>query len=610
MPHDAGNRPNRSNGLTGHALRNANLRLRSLARSKDAPPLAKAAVTIRAKTLGMTRFEFARQSSISRGALRDLELGISTPTCLTMLRFVKFIQKRDVPAQQVEELCQLYSGAPETVSDLIARYELRAGSLRNLARMMKLSPATLWEYRRGKFPVSWPQLLRFCRMVGEDEQLAESVWKQTERQRLIDRGYPPAWAELCMWCLREGRTEGRLRTLGVGSNTFRKLCYLELPEWDEVACATEKLSRSPTELRELKQLWQRGLREQQRRPRTTFGEKLMKLREQRQMSRRELADLFRIGGKKPARIIKHIEEDGMYSMQAFPVGLVAMLTSDVAEQSRLLELWSERRRLFHCRHRPEHRVDIRLVREQYGFEIPQAAKFLGYTNLEYQKIERGIESLLDSAKTRIIDAIHQAGKQRLQDVLNYRNDCEIARQAWRTPSSIRELIERLSQREGGLLPLVRCLKLPGLKESWLRRLRAIARGEETPSWPQIQQIARAGEVIDLSQVHRDWAIRYRAWLTSQEHPPLAIELRLLIAEVAPSLRAFSSRLTFGYPVLIRDLQQIGRQKSLKWFHVERILRAAGLSPEGDRWHKILDLWRPLEPRRNGHVEERPWLKSR
>ncbi|MBC7822211.1 MAG: hypothetical protein IAG10_35450 [Planctomycetaceae bacterium] len=610
MPHDAGNRRNGTNGLTGHALRNANLRLRSLARSKDAPPLAKTAVRIRAKTLGLTRVEFARQSSISRGAIRDLELGVHRPTCLTMLRFVRFIQKRDVPAQQVEEVCQLYSGAPETVPDLIARYELRAGSLRNLARMVKLSPATLWEYRRGKFPVPLSLLRRFCRLVGEDEQLAESVWQTTERQRLLDRGYPPAWAELCMWCAREGRTEGRLRSLGVLTNPFRHLCYLELPAWETVARAAESLSRSPAELRALKQMWQRGLREQQRQPRPTFGEKLMQLREQQNLSRRELADLFRIGGKKPARIIKHIEEDGMYSMQAFPAGLVTVLTPDVAEQSRLLDLWSARRRMFHCRHRPEHRVDIRLVREQYGFEIPQTAKFLGYSNLEYQKVERGIDALLDSAKSRIIDAIHQAGKKRLQDLLNYRSDLETARQAWRSPGSIRDLIERLCQREGGLLPLVRCLKLPGLKESWLRRLRAIARGEETPTWPQMQQIARAGEVIDLSQTRRDWANRYRAWLTSQGHPPLAIELRLLIAEVSPSLREFSSRLSFGCPTLIRDLQRISRQQPLKWFHVERLLKAAGLPADCDRWRKINILWQPLQPRRNEPANALPWIAKR
>lgn len=604
MPHDAGNRRNGKHALTGHALRNANLRLRSLARSQDAPPLAKTAVKIRAKLLGITRLEFARQSSVSRGALRDLELGIHKPTCLTMLRYVEFIRRQEnVPAETVEEVCQLYSGAPETVPDLVARYEMRAGSLRNLARMAKLSPATLWEYRRGRFPVPYSLLLRFCRMVGEDEQRAESVWRTTERKLFLDRGYPPAWAELCMWCAREGRTEGWLRSLGVKTKSFRHLCYLELPPWDEVVHAAEKLSRSPAELRELKQMWQRGLREQQQNPEPTFGGKVMELREQQNMSRRELANLFRIGGKKPARIIKHIEEDGMYSLQAFPAGLVTMLTTDVAEQTRLLDLWDARRRMFQCRHRPEHRNDIRLVRERYGFEIAQTAKFLGYSNLEYQKVERGIEKLLDSAKTRIIDAIHQAGKKRVQDVLNYRSDLATAAEAWRSPSTIRELIERLCTREGGLLPLVRCLKLPGLKESWLRRLRAIARGEETPTWPQIQEIARAGEVIDLSQTRRDWAVRYRAWLISKGHPPLAVELRLLIAEVAPSLRAFSSRLSVGCPVLVRDLLQIGRQEQLKWFHVERLIKAAGLSPTGDRWHRIETLWQPYQPQPRKRAKE-------
>ena len=51
--------------LTGHALRNAHLRARSLERACTAPPLARAIVTIRAGTLGMTRLEFARRSGIS-----------------------------------------------------------------------------------------------------------------------------------------------------------------------------------------------------------------------------------------------------------------------------------------------------------------------------------------------------------------------------------------------------------------------------------------------------------------------------------------------------------------------------------------------------------------
>src|SRR5262249_50320815 len=74
--------------LTGHALRNATLRERSLARAREAPPLARALVTIRARVLGMTRMEFARRSGVSRGSLRDIELGVHTPTRRTLQQFV------------------------------------------------------------------------------------------------------------------------------------------------------------------------------------------------------------------------------------------------------------------------------------------------------------------------------------------------------------------------------------------------------------------------------------------------------------------------------------------------------------------------------------------
>ena len=82
----------------------------------------------------------------------------------------------------------------------------------------------------------------------------------------------------------------------------------------------------------------------------------------------------------------------------------------------------------------------------------------------------------------------------------------------------------------------------------------------------------------------------RARLLTYFSSPLAVELRLLIAEVAATLRAFSPRLGFNYSVLIRDLQRIDTDKPLKWFHIERILRAAGLPPEDERWKKIHALW--------------------
>src|SRR5437763_1580115 len=82
--------------LRGHALRNAHLRERSLARAQQAPPLARLIVQIRAKVLRMTRLECARRSGLSRGTLRDVELGIHTPTRRILQRFVSFCRERGV----------------------------------------------------------------------------------------------------------------------------------------------------------------------------------------------------------------------------------------------------------------------------------------------------------------------------------------------------------------------------------------------------------------------------------------------------------------------------------------------------------------------------------
>ena len=71
---------------------------------------------------------------------------------------------------------------------------------------------------------------------------------------------------------------------------------------------------------------------------------------------------------------------------------------------------------------------------------------------------------------------------------------------------------------------------------------------------------------------------------------MGVELRLLIAELAPTLRAFSPRLGFNYSVLVRDLHRIDRDEPLRWFHVERILVAAGLPVDCDRWKEIRGLW--------------------
>jgi len=148
----------------------------------------------------------------------------------------------------------------------------------------------------------------------------------------------------------------------------------------------------------------------------------------------------------------------------------------------------------------------------------------------------------------------------------------------------------LAKREGGLAPLARKLTEAGLNGVSIPRLRSIACGQDVPPWRLLEDIGQACGVTDLATVRGDWKRRYRARLERQDLSALAIELRLLIAESAPTVRAFSQKLPFNYSVLVRDLQRIDRNRPLKWFHVERILDAAGLRSSSERWQEIRILW--------------------
>lgn len=583
--------------LTGHALRNARLRLRALERAKTAPPLARALVSIRAEALGMTRLEFSRRSGISRGTLRDLELGIHTPTRRIMRRFVSYCRKHEVAVELLTQVEDLYAGAGTTLEQLIARLELAAGSPRELARRVGISATTLWEYRRGNFPLPATLLRRLCQAVGEDAAAAEALWYQAERARFAARGYPPALAEFWALCARAGHCESQLLALGLSTPTVRRLRYLELPCWDEVAKVGQALCRDRRELAALQEAWERDREHQVRRTRTCFGLRLQKLRKQQGISRRELADLFEIGGKKPARIIKYIEEDGFYSAQAYPAGLVALLAPAEPERERLLDLWQARRRFFHCRRRPEMHIDLRLARELYGFEPRDMESILGYSNLEYQRIERGVQPVLEAARQRILEAIHAAGQRRIAQLLEHRQTRLAAQTAWQAPPTTPALISLLAEREGGLIPLMRCLRRAGLKGLWVGRLRALARGTHVPSWPVVERIALACGVQELAELRRDWRERFRAQLERKCASPLGIDLRLLIAETAPTLRAFSPRLGLNYSVLVRDLQRIDRDEPVRWFHVERIVRSLGIAHDGERWREIHALWSTAHERR-------------
>jgi transcriptional regulator with XRE-family HTH domain len=590
--------------LTGHALRNARLRQRSLARAEEAPPLSRLVVRLRAEVLGLTRLECARLAGISRGALRDLELGVHTPTRQTLQQFLALCEQREVGREQLEELRRLYAGAGATLEEFLGRLELRAGSSRELARRVGISPTTLWEYRRGNFPLPLALLRQLCKAVGEDTTQAEALWHQAARQRFRERGLPEAWAELCVLCARAGHPESHLLSLGVRTGALRRLRYLELPPWEEVADAARALCRCDEEYRELGELWRRDEAHQERINGQGFGGQLKRLRERQGIERRELADLFRVGGKKPARIIKHIEEDGLYSAQAYPAGLAALLTGRPAEQARLLRLWRRRRALFHRRRRPETRTELRLAREMYGFEPGDMEAILGYTSLEYQKIERGVTALPESALRRILEALHRAGQRRVEVLLHQREERQAERQAWQAPVSVRDLFARLARREGGVLPLARLLRRARVRGLWAGRLREVIEGEDVPAWPVVCQVARVCGVAELTAVQLDWRERYREYLQRSYRSPLGVELRLLIGEVAVTLRDLSPRLGFNYSVLIREFQRLDRDEPLKWFHVERLLRVLSLPPESERWREIRALWSTAESRRKAPRPER------
>jgi transcriptional regulator with XRE-family HTH domain len=250
--------PHGKNGtpLTGHALRNAHLCERALARALDAPPLSQLVVRIRAGVLGITRLELARRSGLSRGALRDLELGIHCPTRHTLQHFLDYCRGQRVDAAILEELRRLYTGPADTLAGLLARLELRAGSSRELARRVGISPTTLWEYHRGNFPLHLSLLARMCKAVGENPAAAEELWLADQRRRLLERGLPEAWVELCVLCARAGHPESHLTQLGVSNASLRRLRYLELPPWPEVDCAATTLCRTDEELERLQTLSQ------------------------------------------------------------------------------------------------------------------------------------------------------------------------------------------------------------------------------------------------------------------------------------------------------------------------------------------------------------------
>ncbi len=598
--------------LRGHALRNHNLRLRSLKRAESAPPLGQKAVEIRVKDLNITRIQMVKESGCSRGALRDLELGVHTPTRETMERLLEYLHKKKIKPERIEELRSLYCGPCDSLQHLIGRMELKAGSSPVLARKVGVSPATLWEYRRGNFPVPFNILKKMCRVSGEKIEEAEPLWHVAELQRFSKRGFPPSLAEFCVLRLRAGHAESKLLKMGLQTSQLKRLSYLELPPWPRVASSAKTLCQSDEELKHLRELWQQDFKQQKDEGLHDFGLRIKKLREKRGISRREVSDLCLVGGKKPARTIKHIEEDGHYSQLAFPAGLVALMTEqdkaasqlasaglkagetngyfDSETAKELRQLWEQRRLRFHLRHRPEMLLDLRLAREYYGFDVAQAAKVLGYTSLEYQKVERGIEPITESARKRILDAYERAGHQRVAELFQRRTDRDVKRLAWQSPTTVADFLTNLAAREGGVVPLCRMLTKAGLYGVSVPQVRSYIFGQFTPTWYLLQQIADHCNVKKLQSVHLDWIRRYRSQVSKKVKRKLTAELKMLIVEVAPNVRRFGERLPFSHTLVLRDFYRIEDGLPVKWERIDRLMRAAGLPQATERWQVIHGLW--------------------
>jgi transcriptional regulator with XRE-family HTH domain len=367
-----------------------------------------------------------------------------------------------------------------------------------------------------------------------------------------------------------------------------------VPPWAQVAKAAQSLCRGDAELQALQRLWIKCERD---RPGDPFGERIRQLRQQCGIERREIADLFGIGGKKPAQSVKHIEEGGAYSAHAYPAGLAAILTDNADERGDLVRQWENRRARFLLRHRPETWVELRLRREAFGFSIRDMEAILGYSPLEFQRIERGVARLTPPAQARVLAALERAGERRVTELLAQRKAEQTRRAGWRAPASVVDMISLLIEREGGLVPLARSLKRAGVHGIWPGRIKAIAAGSEVPPWPVLGQIARGCGVVDVTVVHRDWQARYRGMLEREGLSPLGVEVRLVIGETVASARALSPRMRISYPVLIRDLQRMDCGKAVRWDAIERILTAAHADPDGPAWARVEAWWLSTARRR-------------
>ena len=301
-----------------------------------------------------------------------------------------------------------------------------------------------------------------------------------------------------------------------------------------------------------------------------------------------MADLFGVGGKKPAQLIQSIEEKGCYSAGPTlpgwrPCCAPNRTTGGVCWRcGRSGEAISPPASAGDA-------IESALARRLYGFEHRDMEAILAYTPVEYQKIERGVGPLSDAGRARILEAVHRAGQRRVETLLKARDQRDLEREAGAS--------RRRCRPWSPCWPPVKEVHSPDTISAPCQGYQLLARpaavdrpGTGSAPLAPGYKIGLVCGVPDLSTVLDDWREQYRRRLQVAGCSPPWPEVRLLIAEVATTARAFSRRLGLNPSVLVRDLQRLDKGKGVKWFHVERILTAAGVAPHERRWEQIHAWW--------------------
>ena len=413
--------PNLDTGrLTGHALRNANLRaFPGPHRGPAAGPRPRHPPR---RVLGLTRLEFCAAPA-SAGAPCATWSWASTPRRRhTLQQYVNFCRRCGgcgrAPGGTVPPLCRgpgigSGSGSPAWSCGPVRRPSWPAAPASAPAPSGNTAAAT------SRCPC------RSCAGCARPSARTPPRPRPcgTRRNAAAPPGARlPGGAGRVLGALpREGYAEKHLPGLGLGTAALRRLRYLELPAWPEVAAVARTLCRDDDEWRVPGTPLAGEERDRERASSPTpSAHACTKLRQAQGH-----------GPPRAGRPVRHRRQEAgadhqvrrgrRLSTPRRPTPRVwSPCWPDEAEEqrARLLGLWEERRRQFHRRHRPETRLDLRLAREPYGFELQGHGGHPGVraAGVPANRARRRARCR-SAAQARILQAIERAGQQRVAALL-------------------------------------------------------------------------------------------------------------------------------------------------------------------------------------------------